>query len=277
MSITVNQTDDAADALSLAAQFLATRPVDHNLVLTILHDRVARPEPGHYWLVHDGASIVGLGLQSPISFFATLTPMSRAQTIALASAMAAAVPDLPGISGDAASAATFAGCWAEIHATAATPDLGQRLYALATLHEPNGIPGHARPATAADDELVAEWFRGFSADTGEPPLTDPVVNARTRIADGRIWLWDDGGPRSMAGFTRAVGAVARVGPVYTPPEHRRHGYGAACTAAVSRHVLDHHAGGCVLYTDLANPTSNAIYQRLGYQAVGEVLRYRFGD
>ena len=87
MSIAVHQTDDAADALVRAGEFLATRPVDHNLVLTILHDRVARPEPGHYWLVHDDDAVVGVALQSPTSFFATLTPMTRARVTALATAV----------------------------------------------------------------------------------------------------------------------------------------------------------------------------------------------
>ena len=141
---------------------------------------------------------------------------------------------------------------------------------------PTGIPGHARPATADDAALVAEWFLAFNAEVGEAPLTEAETFARIRIADARIWLWDDDGPRALAGFTRTVGTVARVGPVYTPPEDRRHGYAAGCTAAVSRHILDHRADGCVLYTALANPTSNAIYRRLGYDAVGEVLRYRFG-
>ena len=81
----------------------------------------------------------------------------------------------------------------------------------------------------------------------------------------------------MAGFMRTVCGIARIGPVYTPSEHRRRGYAAACTAAVSQHVLDHHAEGCVLYTALANPTSNTIYRRLGYEAVAETLRYKFGS
>ena len=100
---------------------------------------------------------------------------------------------------------------------------------------------------------------------------------RALITDGRFWIWDDDGPRSMVGCKRRSSGIARIGPVYTPPEHRRRGYAAACTAAVSQHLLDHDADGCVLYTALANPTSNAIYRRLGYEAVAETLRYKFGS
>lgn len=276
MTIAVQETEDASDVLERAGEFLATRPVEHNLVLTILHDRVANPEPGRYWWVTDDHAVVGVALQSPTTFFATLTPMTRAIVTTLAEAIAAAVPDLPGINGEAGTTAAFAGHWSEIRRTPATPDIGQRLYRLGRLQPPRVITGRARPASADDQEVSVEWAHSFHAETGEPPLQDPGTHMRSRIATGRLWMWDDDGPRSMVGFMRTVSGIARIGPVYTPPEHRRRGYAAACTAAVSQHILDNHADGCVLYTALANPTSNAIYRSLGFEPVAEVLRYRFG-
>jgi predicted GNAT family acetyltransferase len=80
----------------------------------------------------------------------------------------------------------------------------------------------------------------------------------------------------MAGASAPVAGVARIGPVYTPPERRNHGYASALVAEVSSDVLAH-GRRCMLYTDLANPTSNSVYHALGYRAVGEALRYRFGD
>jgi predicted GNAT family acetyltransferase len=83
-------------------------------------------------------------------------------------------------------------------------------------------------------------------------------------------LWEaDGVPVSMAGLSRDVAGVVRVQAVYTPPEHRRRGYGGAITTAVSQAALDAGAAEVVLFTDLANPTSNALYQRLGYQPIGD--------
>ncbi len=246
-------------------------------MLTILHDRIARPEPGHYWIVSDDDAVLGVALQSPTSFFATITPMDRGHVTALAEAVALAAPGLPGINGEAGTTAAFAGHWAEIRRTPVTPDIGQRLYRLGELRVPDDVPGRARPATVDDHTLAVSWAHGFHADTGEPPLLDPDSHMRARVAEGRLWIWDDDGPRAMAGFMRTVCGIARIGPVYTPSEHRRRGYAAACTAAVSQHVLDHHAEGCVLYTALANPTSNAIYRRLGYEAVAETLRYKFGS
>lgn len=171
----------------------------------------------------------------------------------------------------------FAGHWAEIRRTPAEPAEGMRLYRLRSLRAPRAPSGAARVASLNDLELAARWGDGFIADTGEHhPPGDRVAAMTARIEAERLWLWDDDRPRTMVGFTRTVSGIVRIGPVYTPPEHRRHGYAAACTAAVSQHILDHHADGCVLYTALANPTSNAIYRSIGFEAVYEVLRYQFG-
>jgi predicted GNAT family acetyltransferase len=89
-----------------------------------------------------------------------------------------------------------------------------------------------------------------------------------RLGYGGITVWEAGGvPVSLAGRTRVVAGMVRVAPVYTPPEMRGRGYVGAATAAVSQAALDAGVREVVLYTDLANPTSNALYQRLGYRPV----------
>jgi predicted GNAT family acetyltransferase len=70
--------------------------------------------------------------------------------------------------------------------------------------------------------------------------------------------------------------VVRVGPVYTPPDLRGRGYASGVVAALSQHALDQGAAACMLFTDVANPTSNKIYQRIGYRYVGDFTEYRFG-
>ncbi|MGH9918237.1 MAG: GNAT family N-acetyltransferase, partial [Nitrososphaerales archaeon] len=94
---------------------------------------------------------------------------------------------------------------------------------------------------------------------------------------GRLWLWETDRPVAMAGAPEAANGVARLGWVYTPREHRRRGFAGAVTAALSGQLLAHEADTCVLYTQLSNPTSNAIYLRLGYRPVSETLTYRFGE
>ena len=69
--------------------------------------------------------------------------------------------------------------------------------------------------------------------------------------------------------------MSRVGPVYTPPGHRRHGYGAAVTAAAARWASDAGARQVVLFVDEANPTTNRLYPRLGFRPVHEVVELSF--
>jgi uncharacterized protein len=136
------------------------------------------------------------------------------------------------------------------------------------------VRGALRRARAEERESLVTWFRGFQADTGEHAV-DPVRFVTAELDAQRAWLWDDDGtPVSMASHTQAIERTTRVRAVYTPPELRRHGYAGACVGAMSAELV---ARGlrCILYTDLVNPKSNSIYRRLGYEAVAELLRYRF--
>ena len=106
----------------------------------------------------------------------------------------------------------------------------------------------------------------------------PAEAVDDRLSYGGLTLWEvDGSAVSLAGINRPAAGVVRVGPVYTPPGHRQRGYGGAVTTAVSRAALDTGADEIVLFTDLANPTSNALYQRLGYRPVEDFVWLSFGS
>jgi hypothetical protein len=274
MAFSVNFSDDPAAVLARAGEALAARPVDANVVLTLLHTRVTAPAPGRFWVVADGAEVVGVVFQSPLTFFATLTPMSRKAVVAVVDVIADAGVDLPGVIGDAATAASFAGQWTERRESAAEPAMGQRIYEVELVDPPAGVPGELRPAVPSDRDLLVDWLRHFQDDVGEHGAETAETVVERRLPAGHFWIWDDGGPASMAATTEPVAGVARIGAVYTPVDRRRRGYAGACVAAVSAGVL---AAGrrCILYTDLGNPTSNSVYRRIGYRAVVECLRYRF--
>jgi hypothetical protein len=159
------------------------------------------------------------------------------------------------------------------HETGGTAVLGHatRLFRCAGLTTPAPFPdGSARPAEEPDVPLVVAWYRAFSEESGAPMAEDVEHSVRVRMQTGDLVLWcdDRGDPVSLAGATGPAFGVSRVGPVYTPPAMRRRGYGAAVTHEVTRQVL---ARGhrSVLFTDLANPTSNALYPRLGYRPVAD--------
>jgi predicted GNAT family acetyltransferase len=231
--------------------------------------------PGRYWIVADGAGPLGVVLQSPHHFPVALTPMPDDAVVAVVSAIADAGVALPGVSGEAATAARFAAQWAERTLTAAEPFNGQRIYELEGAPSPRRVGGCLRLAEAPDCGLILDWMRSFYADIGEQNISDAEVVVSRRVAAGNFWLWQDDGPCSVAAHTDAAAGVVRIQAVYTPSPLRGHGYAGACVSALSAQLQD--AGHrCILYADLANPVSNRLYRGLGYRAAVECLRYRFG-
>ena len=268
---TVLFTDRPDAALEAAHELLVSQPVIHNLVLSLLQARARHFQPGRYWVAAQDGRPRGVVFQSPEHFHATITPMADDVVDAMVGAVVESGVLLPGVSGEAGTAARFAGQWTERHTAAATPSDGRRIYELIRLVQPSDVPGHLRQAGVDDRDLVVAWMHGFDADTGEHSDAEAMAG---RIAAGHFWLWEDDRPRSMAAHTEPAEGVVRIQAVYTPPEHRNRGYSGACVAGLSARLLDRDLR-CMLYTDLGNPVSNSLYRRLGYEAVAEGLRYRF--
>jgi predicted GNAT family acetyltransferase len=274
MVTTVHRTDDANEVLEEAGDFLARDPVLHNVILTLLHSRLTHPEPGRYWIVDVDGRADGVVFQSPLHFAVTLTPMPRETMTAAVEAVVEDGVHVPGVNGEAATTAAFAGLWTERTKSGARPTQGQRIYEVDDVTT-RPADGAMRAAGSDDHDQLVTWFDGFLDDIGEPARDNTDAVAR-RLAAGHLWIWDDGAPVAMAGVFDAVSGVARVGPVYTPPDRRGRGYASALVAAVSEAVRTR-GERCILYTDLQNPTSNSIYRALGYRAVAEVLHYRFDE
>ena len=163
----------------------------------------------------------------------------------------------------------------------------QGVYALERVEELPPVPGSARVATTDDYDLVLTWWIAFGDEVlheGGPGRANAEQNVRHRLGSptGGFLLWEDGGETvSFAGFGGPTPNGIRVGPVYTPLELRGRGYATALTADLSRRLLDGRLfdGGrrfCFLYTDLANPTSNAIYERIGYRKIAESAEVALG-
>jgi len=270
----VRTFDDASAVLEVSGAFLATEPVRHNLILTLLEQRAASREPGRFWVVNEDDDVVGVVFQSPLHFFATVTPMPFGAIRAVVETIADQGVALPGVNGEATTAAAFAGHWTERARVGARPVDGMRLYEVPEVVETSPLDGTARRAVTADRDLMVEWFTAFEAEADPVPSGDLAAAVERRLAAGELWVWDHGEPVSFLGRSTPVAGGVRIGPVYTPPELRRHGYASALVAEVSRAAR---ADGlrCLLFTDLANPTSNAIYRTIGYTAVSEVTRYEF--
>jgi GNAT superfamily N-acetyltransferase len=270
----VRVTSDPVAFEQTVFPFLQQDPVLHTIIMTNVHERAAgayrsEREPGYYVSVHDG-EVVGAAMRTqarPV-YLGGIRP-EYAEVVA--DAYLDLVPELGGVAGNREAVTRFADRWLAHRGGTATETKATRLHKLET---PTTLTAEGAPRLmkATETELVAAWSAdGFGDEFSEPDLEWAELNLKSE----RMWIWEaDGEPVSMVGYHHAVFGVCRVGPVYTPPEHRRHGYAGALTSHVSAVILAQGNQAC-LYTDLANPTSNKIYHQAGYRPVADFVDVEF--
>jgi GNAT superfamily N-acetyltransferase len=280
-------TDDVAEFLAAAGGFLRAERARNTVILTVTEQLransaryPARSGDGPllgWW--SDAAGVAGGAFLHTPPFPVVLTRLPAAAAENLAGVLAGR--PLAGVNADRAVAEAFAAPWQEDTGCRVEVHREQRLYRLGTLAWPNPAPaGAARLAVEADAGLLAAWFTAFAVEVHDMAVADDqAVAVRDRLGHGGLTVWElDGETVSLAGITRQVAGMVRVGPVYTPPELRGQGYASAVTAAVSQQALDAGAEEVLLYTDLANPVANSIYQHIGYRPVEDrvVLAFSAG-
>ncbi|WP_406386880.1 GNAT family N-acetyltransferase [Streptomyces sp. NBC_00211] len=265
-------THHLAAYLAAAGPALAAEPVANTTLLTVTDalerrgtDAYGSAEPFFGWWTAADGNVSGALLCTP-PYPLLIGAMPQEAVRALGAALAAE-PLLAGVDALNArrhDAQALAAAWGR--RSEVTEE--NRLYRLAGLLTPDPAPaGRARTAVEDDLPLLLDWAGAFKRETREPGGPSEAF-LRDRLAYGGMLLWEDAGtPVSMAGFFRAIGSVSRVGPVYTPPQLRGRGYAAGVTHAVSEAAYAAGASEVLLFTDLANPTSNGIYRRLGYTPV----------
>lgn len=267
---------DPRSLVARAGRWLEREPVLHNVICTVLARAIEDQSMfgnARWFVVEDGGDPAGVAIMTP-PFPLTLTPMGTELLRDLVHALAARLPGLPGVSGPGDVACRFAELWAE--RTGAEVERGMELlmYQLEAVIPRPLTDGILRPAAASDRPLLCEWFDAFGRETGAVS-GDIATMVDHRLAHGGLYLWEHTAVATLVGVASAVAGVVRVGPVYTPPELRRRGYATSGVAVVSQQALDAGATACMLFTDQANPTSNAIYQRIGYRLVATAAEYRF--
>ncbi|MEU0134967.1 GNAT family N-acetyltransferase [Streptomyces sp. NPDC006296] len=261
-------TDDIDAFLETAGPFLAARPAENTLLLTV----TATLRDGGPHAYGAGVPVLGWwrGADGDVAGALVTTPPYPPVLGSAAPEAVAALADEPWLSGvnaEREAAVALAARWPRHRV-----DEELRLYRLGTAVPPSPAPaGRPRAATAADRSLLVTWVRAFAAETGQPAdRAERIVDERT--AHGGLTLWEhDGVPVSMAGVSRRIAGTVRVTTVYTPPEHRGLGYAAGVTAEAGRLARESGAAEVLLFTDLANPTSNGLYLRIGYEAVSDRL------
>lgn len=238
------------------------------------------PWPGDRILlsVSDGATTVGAAVQirESVLLVSGLPPQTSA---AAAGVLVELQPDLPEVRGTREATTAFAQAWQDITGGQAIPGTTDVLYRLGELTPPAAVAGGWRPAHDGDANLLVAWLDAFYAEAFGSESDIEAARAVLQAiydAGGEILVWTVAGtPVCMARVHACVAKMSRIGPVYTPPEHRGHGYAAALTSVASRTALDRGVRDVVLFADTANPVSNRVYQRIGFEAVAENVRYRF--
>ncbi len=275
-------TYDLDEFRAAAGDFLGARPARHTTLLTVVSSLVAggsgrygEQPPVYGWWAEEG-SVEGAFLCTP-PYPPLLSPLPGEAARTLARTLAGdGEQKITGVNAGRETAETFATAWTDLTGAVSGVEQNNRLYRLGTLAPPDPAPpGRPRTATAADRDLLLTWYEGFARET-QALMDDVAAWVDDKLSYDGITLWElDGRPVGCAGISRTVAGMARVALVYTPPELRGRGYAGAATAAVSRAARAAGVREILLFADLDNPTSNALYQRLGYRPLEDHLVLSF--
>jgi len=250
--------------------------VENNLILGICDQLMAShalPRELYLATVEDADQIVACALRTP-PFKAVITRGNDSALRCLAEDLAARYGTLPAVLGPEPEVRRFADIWSELLGTAVRPGVQQRVFEIRNVKPPQWpVPGMWRLATEGDLETLVRWVAAFQAEVHVTEAADPNTVARDRIAQKRLYVWEDGEVVSMAAQGSQTPTGASINLVYTPPAFRQKGYASACVAALTAHLLETGCAYCCLFTDLANQTSNSIYQRIGYEPVCDMTDF----
>lgn len=268
--------------LAAASPLLLGDEARHNLIFGICATLLETPDgyPAfHLWTIEDAGDVLAAALMTPPFNVVMARPRTSAALRFLSEELHRREVDLPGVTGALPEVDQFASAWEQLTRVRRRPRMRQGIYKASSARPPKGVPGRMRLASKEDRQFVLEWSQAFEDESlpADSPRgrTEANVDRRLESTTSGIALWEDDRPVSLAGFGGRTPHGVRIGPVYTPPELRRHGYASALVAHLSQHLLDGESDFCFLYTDLANPTSNRIYQNVGYEFVAESADYAF--
>ncbi|MFE7746934.1 GNAT family N-acetyltransferase [Nocardia sp. NPDC057455] len=270
-------TTDAAEFRSVAGSFLLRDPLRHTVLTTSVANHVMgidTPAEASRFLsvLGEDASVVGAAMRvaGRDVYLGALPPDGIP---AVVRALADVVPESAGVEGIVEDATAFAQHWCALLGRGFHRSYLTRLHRLGALRIPD-VAGVSRRAGESDVALCADWLAAMREEAGmESGLDEAAI--RRRVDSGRWWLWEhQGEPVSLAAHHVPIQGWARIGPVYTPPDARGHGYASAVTAHVAELLRAQSLDVC-LFADTANTTANRIYRTIGFHPTHEFAHYVF--
>ena len=282
--VEIRSHNDANELISLSGAYLELNEGENSLPIGLAY-RLAKnpryygPESPLLLSILEQSRAVGVAIMTPprsliLSKFETSI---EAAMVHLTRYLRGIDMPIPGVAGPATEAQVFSDCWVE-----GMPNVSSRIVVRLRIFEARKVadlplsPGKLRLAGISDQPLMVQWLAAFSEAIGEPVDSNTTrSNVEQYIEDRQLYIWDDGGPVSIATETRPTRNGTTISTVYTPPEYRGKGYATSCVWSLTKELLSGRYSFCNLYTDLSNPTSNSIYTKIGYMPLGDALSFDF--
>ncbi len=266
----VRRHPDLTAFLARAQGFLVQREAENVLMLGVA---ASAREAEHLLTVERGPNCVMAALQSRANLI--LSRGHAGAVEALVKQLSADDSSLSGVIGPARTIDIFLENWHARTGHETRLQMRLRVHELTEIIPPKRPSGAFRRAAMRDVEPLARWADALNIELRSEDPSPGEQSVRERIGFGRMYVWDNGGPVSMAACDGPTPRGIRINFVYTPPEHRACGYAAACVGDLSQLLLDEGRRFCALFTDLANPVSNRLYARLGYRPICDFDEYIF--
>ena len=282
--VKIQSHNDANELISLSGAYLELNESENNLPIGVAHTLCQKPPcdgPDAPLLLSilDRGRAVGVAIVTPPRrlILSRIDTSVKVAMVHLTRYLREIDMLIPGVVGPAAEAQAFSECWTEgMVGVSSKVAMRMRVFEAKTVADVPLSPGKLRLAGISDRPLMAQWIAAFSEAIGEPVDVDSAKSsAEQYIEDRQLYIWDDGGPASIATETRPTRNGTTVSTVYTPPEYRSKGYATSCVWSLTKKLLSGHYSFCSLYTDLSNPTSNSIYTKIGYVPLGDALSFDF--
>lgn len=280
--MTYRQYAEAADFLDVMLPVLEKDEAAHNLMLGLAHQlldsRYIQNFIPLYATLEEGGKTLLAALQTPPKRLVLYGAESAGDEAvdAMASRLLSHNPMLPGVIGPSAVTAAFGKRWTSLKGCRGVVSMRQRVYKLQRVRHRSNAPGRLRLASVEELGLMSRWIVRFMESIGEPVTYEEAVKrAKSRIARRDLFIWENERIVSTATKTRPTRSGIVISGVYTPPPLRRKGYATACVSGLSRALLESGYRFCSLFADLANPHSNRIYQKIGYEPVCDYIAVDF--